>query len=692
MLPDIQLDSENYDDILENAKNMIVSIYPEWTDFNYHDPGVTMLEMFAWLKESQQYYLNKIGPENYKKYLKILGIKRRTKKPSHAYITIGSDDDIVAAKGTKFYAGNICFEADERTYMTSSQICCCICGTEDGGTRVISVSELLFSGNLRITPFVGENGREFYIGFDKPLAANEWHNIYFSIRSADDMERNPITDPGNFIPLVDIAAEYFDGVQWRELEFRDDTFGFLTSGVFSFRPGTELRNTTIGVIDSYFIRFTLKDGEYDTLPMIKNLEFSVLPVTQRDTRAEYYDMPVDASGKYKLFTQLAAAGDSRVFLRGSDGLFTLVSPFAKEIDPETGETTFTVTADEDTQCVRIVNMMNDFYLNSAVGHGTGLPFQEYDLESKLLEYESFTIMTELPDSGGKYAEWKKIDDLSLAKAEDFVYIFDSNEGRIKFGDCIRGMAPEGRIFIIGCSMTLSSEGNVTRGKINRMGDSDTQELEISNFEGSHGGTAEETLEECCVRAHKLLKTTDTLVTNEDCEKFISSIQGLKIEKCQVINPLKNNDRSAGMVTSVVVKPYSADGMGVPNERYIKNILKAVEPHRLLGTQLRIVKPEYTAVSVYADITVLKDHSDAHSIVENTIRGYFGTLKDNFGAKIVYSKLYELIDTLECVVSVNTLTLETNGSGSRRTREGNIWLFPNVSVYLAGVETMLTKVY
>ncbi|MBP5606398.1 MAG: baseplate J/gp47 family protein, partial [Ruminiclostridium sp.] len=460
----------------------------------------------------------------------------------------------------------------------------------------------------------------------------------------------------------------------------------------SFRTEHDLVNTSMGLIDAYFIRFKLKDGEYDTLPMINDLEFSVMPVTQRDTKAEYYDFPVNESGKYKLFTQLAATGDSRAFLKGSDGLFKPVTTLAKEVDPETGVTTFTISPDDDTQCVRIVNLMNDFYLDSSVGYGSGLPFQEYDLETKLLEYESFTIMTELPDSGGKYAEWTKTDDFSLANAEDFVYILDTNEGKIRFGDCIRGMAPEGKIFIIGCSMTLSSEGNVTRGKINRRGDNDTQELEISNFKGSQGGTDEETLEECCVRAHKLLETTETLVTNKDCEKFISSIQGLKIEKCQVIAPPKNADRSSGMVTSVVVKPYSASGMGIPNERYIKNIMKAVEPHRLLGTQLRIVRPEYTAVSVYADITVLKDHSDAQTTVENTIRDYFRALKDNFGVKIIYSKLYELIDTLECVVSVNTLTLETNGSGSQRTREGNIVLFPNVSAYLADVETMLTAVY
>ena len=117
--------------------------------------------------------------------------------------------------------------------MTSSQISCCICGSEDGGTRVIGINELMFNGNLRITPFAGEKNEAFYIGFDKPLAANEWHNIYFSIRSDDGMKRNPITDPERFIPLVDIAAEYFDGVEWKELECRDNTFGFLESPYLS---------------------------------------------------------------------------------------------------------------------------------------------------------------------------------------------------------------------------------------------------------------------------------------------------------------------------------------------------------------------------------------------------------------------------------------------------------------------------
>ena len=52
MLPDIDLDNESFDDILENAKNSIVSSFPDWTDFNYHDPGVTMLEMIAFFTKT----------------------------------------------------------------------------------------------------------------------------------------------------------------------------------------------------------------------------------------------------------------------------------------------------------------------------------------------------------------------------------------------------------------------------------------------------------------------------------------------------------------------------------------------------------------------------------------------------------------------------------------------------------------
>ena len=681
MLPDLDLDNERYDDILENARNMIVSTYPGWTDFNYHDPGITMLEMFAWLKEIQQYYLNRIGPENIEKYLKLMGIRRRTKKPSKTMVSFRHDNDIVTGQGTKLYAGNICFESDRRTYVSSAQIVCCICrhGKND---HIVEGGELSFGGSLRINPFPAEGTGEFLIGFDRPLQSDEDHLIYFGLGDRGTVPRNPVTDPESFIPLTDIAAEYYNGASWKPMEFVDGTNGFLNSGSIQFRLDSEHASSKVLGRKAYFIRFRLVGGEFDELPTIRSIKFNLLPVTQRDTLAECFDFPV--SSKITILSELSVTGVSDIWFRGNDGLFTAVNSFEKRLDQVTGAVTFKIPGVKDATSIRIANLSVDHLDKLEVGFGTGLPYQEYDLGDTGLEYETFTLMTELPASGGRYVEWKKVRDFSSAGSDDFVYVFDSSRGVIRFGDCVRGMAPEGRIFVVGCSQTLGADGNVSAGKINRLGAGGNDEIVLSNPFRSEGGFAEETDEECCVRAFRKLRSTETLVTDEDCENFISNVQGLKIEKCKVIRM----EGQADNVTSVVVRPYSPDGHGVPCERYIKNILAAVEPRRLLGTKFRIVRPEYSAVTVFADVLVSRSASDARETVQRTITEFFESLRDCFGAKIIYSRLYELIDRLDCVLNVNMLTLETDGSGAKHTREGDLLLSPNVSAYLDETDLMI----
>ena len=54
------LDDQTYDDIVEAARRRVMQYFPEWTNFNPSDPGLTIIELFAWLKEMQQYHLNRI--------------------------------------------------------------------------------------------------------------------------------------------------------------------------------------------------------------------------------------------------------------------------------------------------------------------------------------------------------------------------------------------------------------------------------------------------------------------------------------------------------------------------------------------------------------------------------------------------------------------------------------------------------
>jgi len=68
------LDNKTFEQLVEEAKKRIPIYAPEWTDFNLHDPGITLIELFAWLTEMQVYRLNKVTDESYRTFLKLVGI------------------------------------------------------------------------------------------------------------------------------------------------------------------------------------------------------------------------------------------------------------------------------------------------------------------------------------------------------------------------------------------------------------------------------------------------------------------------------------------------------------------------------------------------------------------------------------------------------------------------------------------
>ena len=70
-----KLDDQNYAEIVEAAKRRIPVIFPEWTDFNEHDPGITVIELFAWLKEMQQYTLDRIPDSTREAMLRLAGVQ-----------------------------------------------------------------------------------------------------------------------------------------------------------------------------------------------------------------------------------------------------------------------------------------------------------------------------------------------------------------------------------------------------------------------------------------------------------------------------------------------------------------------------------------------------------------------------------------------------------------------------------------
>lgn len=69
------LDDRRYADLVEEARTLIPGYAPEWTNHNPSDPGITLIELFAWLSEMLIYRLNRVSDDNLRRFLKLLNGK-----------------------------------------------------------------------------------------------------------------------------------------------------------------------------------------------------------------------------------------------------------------------------------------------------------------------------------------------------------------------------------------------------------------------------------------------------------------------------------------------------------------------------------------------------------------------------------------------------------------------------------------
>src|SRR6266853_2175493 len=87
MIPAPKLDDRTYADIVAEAMRLIPRYCPEWTDHNPSDPGITLLELTAWMTELILYRLNRVPEKNYVAFLNMVGIRLRPPQPARGLIT-----------------------------------------------------------------------------------------------------------------------------------------------------------------------------------------------------------------------------------------------------------------------------------------------------------------------------------------------------------------------------------------------------------------------------------------------------------------------------------------------------------------------------------------------------------------------------------------------------------------------------
>src|SRR5215210_4481909 len=124
-LPQPNLDDKTFEALVAESVKLIPREAPEWTDHNRHDPGITLIELFAWLAEMQHYYLNRVPEANYLKFLKLLGTRLReaTAARAEASFTPQPDSQAVVPRRAKLSGETgAVFETEEPLVVIPARI------------------------------------------------------------------------------------------------------------------------------------------------------------------------------------------------------------------------------------------------------------------------------------------------------------------------------------------------------------------------------------------------------------------------------------------------------------------------------------------------------------------------------------------------------------------------------------------
>ncbi len=692
MLPVPVLDDEQFGQIVEYARSMIPRVSPEWTDFNAHDPGITFLELFAFLKESQQYHLDQIGPRNQQKFLKLLGVRPRGTSAARTRAMVSGSTQWLPS-GVRFQAGIIPFETAEPMVQTGGRL-------QDGfvwdGHRrmAFSAADSGRSGKLQlqVLPLEARDDCGWYLRFDGPWQADDTLELYLWIRQDWQVRRNP---PGkHFTPLVQLKWECLTQKGWeRMMVSEDETHGLLFSGNVRLESigapvVTESPQPGAALEPGCWIRVRPVQGCYDVPPVVTGISERMVPLVQRETIAQCLATEL-REGNLWAEGMIPATGEFALFTQEPDGVWQERSGVRRMLQ---GELVRFYLPGRKTAPALLLSWREDFGPRRMLGQGSGFPDQSYELGRTGQLKDSFQLMVEEPDRPGDWCLWQRVEDFDASGPEDRHYILEEQTGVVRFGDCIRGMAPEGAILIAGQAVSLGAGGNVKAGSIRKLHPEDAATLElraeeilVNNPDNAFGGRAPESYEDCFRRCRLELRRTQRAVTYGDYELLVRQTPGLMISNCKAIGvqelPRPDGSLDEGCVT-VVVEPYAEGREGHLSPGYEKNILDHLESRRMLGTKVMLLSPEYVSITIYAEIQSQPHYVDARARIQSAVEEYFRQGWE-FGAPVRYSTLYGIMDTLDCVRRVVSLTIDAQGRGISRGTNGDVILPHNGLAVLTG---------
>ncbi len=289
-LPVTNLDDRSFQDIVDEAKRLIPTYCPEWTNHNLSDPGVALIELFAWMTEMTLYRLNQVPDVFYTRMLNLLGFEPFPATAARADLTFwlsGALDQVavVPAGTTVATVGDV---GETRVFTTLEDLSISTPTlraslTSMGVDVYADVWEDLRIERSAVTCFRSVTpGDCFFLGFEQSLAGNAIRlDVTANVEGIGVMPDRP--------PL---RWEIWQGEGWIPVRpYRDTTGGLNRNGTIILLVPNKHEPLMLGGQRAYWLRARLLVPEpgqpmYRASPQIRQLQVSSVGGTVRAEHSE----------------------------------------------------------------------------------------------------------------------------------------------------------------------------------------------------------------------------------------------------------------------------------------------------------------------------------------------------------------------------------------------------------------------
>lgn len=113
------LDNRSFEQLRDELIKRIPVYAPEWTNHNESDPGIALLELFAYLGESLLYRFNQIPDTTKIEFLRLLGVQARPAQPANVLVAASTElpEGVQILKDTEAKAGAVSFQTSDEVYV-----------------------------------------------------------------------------------------------------------------------------------------------------------------------------------------------------------------------------------------------------------------------------------------------------------------------------------------------------------------------------------------------------------------------------------------------------------------------------------------------------------------------------------------------------------------------------------------------